>query len=78
MRTTTNSETAEIKISSEEKQKSITAHKSIAKHSDSAAKFHNEAVKHHEENNNEKAFKSSTTANEHLTLANEAQKEKAK
>jgi len=78
MAPTTNNKAAETKISPKEKQKSITAHKSIANHLETAAKFHKEAAKHHEENDNEKAFKSSTTANEHLTLANEAQKEEAK
>lgn len=70
--------TTEKKTSPEEKQKQITLHKEIAKHLQTSAQFHLAAARYNEEDNAEKAVKSNGSAQEHLVLANEAQKENIK
>ncbi len=59
-------------------KKVIDNHKKIATHLDEASKHHTDAAKHHEENNHEKAAKSTITAHGHMALANEVHKEVSK
>ncbi|MFN7910332.1 MAG: hypothetical protein ACK5QC_00820 [Bacteroidota bacterium] len=61
-----------------ENKKGIENHKVIAAHLEAAAKNHLEAAKHHAEENHEKAARSTIIAQDHLVIANEAQKEDAK
>jgi len=65
-------------VSTAENKKDVENHKKIATHLQSAAKFQLEAAKYHEEGNHEKAAKSTITAQGHLALANEAQREDVK
>lgn len=79
MTTPTNgNKTDGTKVTSEESQKRITAHKQTATHLQAAAQHHLDAAKHHETNSHEKATKSNLEAQATLTLANEAQKESTK
>lgn len=55
-------------------QKRIENHKKAATHFKAAAKSHIDAAKHHENENHEKATKSTVEAHGHSSLANEAQK----
>ena len=61
-----------------ENKKGIENHKTIATHLEAAAKNHLEAAKHHEEENHDKAAKSTIIAQGHLAIASEAQREDAK
>jgi hypothetical protein len=74
--TTDQKKTEETKVSPEEKQKRIDAHKQTATHLETAAKHHQDAAKHHEENNHEKAAKSTLAAQGHLILAKMRNKKK--
>ena len=79
MTTTTNqNKTEETKVSPVEKQNRIDSHKKTANHLDQASKYHLEAAKHHEADDHDKAAKSALTAQGHLILAHEGQKEEAK
>lgn len=78
MTPTTQNQTGETKVTPEQKQKTIEAHKKTANHLDEASKHHQEAAKHHEADQHDKAAKSTLAAQGHLILANEAQKEEAK
>jgi hypothetical protein len=78
MTTTVNPTKTEKKVSPEENKKHIENHKKTATHLEAAAKSHIEAAKHHEDENHEKAAKSTITAHGHTELAIEAQKENAK
>ncbi len=79
MTTPTNQNKTEgTKVTSEETQKRITAHKQTATHLQAAAQHHLDAAKHQESNSKENATKSNVSAQEKLTLANEAQKEHTK
>jgi hypothetical protein len=75
MDTTTNKSKA---VTPAENRKGIENHKTIATHLEAAAKNHLEAAKHHEEENHDKAAKSTIVAQGHLTIASEAQREDAK
>ncbi len=55
-------------------QKRIDNHKKTATHFAAASKSHLDAAKHHENENHEKAEKSTVEAYDHSRLANEAQK----
>ncbi len=61
-----------------ENKKGIENHKKAATHFEAAAKSHLEAAKHHENENHDKAAKSTVEAHGHAHLAHEAQKEDVK
>ncbi len=61
-----------------DKQKNVDNHKKIATHLGTAAKHLEDAAKHHQADNHEKAALSTVKSQGHLLLANEAQKENAK
>lgn len=63
---------------SNETKKGIENHKKTALHLEAAAKSHLEAAKHHEEENHDKAAKSTLSAIGHLKIAKESQKEVVK
>jgi len=64
-----------VKLTPAENQKRVENHKTTATHLEAAAKEHLDAAKHHENEEHEKAAKSTITAQGHLTLARDAQKE---
>jgi hypothetical protein len=66
------------KVSPADNKKRIENHKTTATHLEAAAKNHLEAAKHHENEEHEKAAKSTITAHGHLALAKEAQIEDLK
>ena len=61
-------------IPTAENQKKIENHKKAATHLKAAAQSHLDAAKHHENQNLEKASKSTIEAKSHLSLGNEVQK----
>lgn len=65
-------------FSADQSKTAIDTHKKTVTHLEAAAKSHLEAIKHHEEDNHDKATKSTIKANEYLTLANETHKEASK
>ena len=65
-------------ISSVENQKGIENHKITAAHLEAAAKHRLEAAEHHEAGDHEKAALSIFTAQRHLSLATEVQREDVK
>ena len=65
-------------VSFQEQQKRIVAHKKTALYLQAAAQHHLDAAEHCEENDFEKAVISNGSAQEHLILANEEQKENIK
>ena len=66
------------KFTPEASKIAIDNHKKTVSHLEAAAKSHTEAIKHHEEEHEEKAAKSTITAHGHLSLANDAHKEISK
>ena len=68
----------EMSIPNAENQKGIENHKKAASHFEAAAKNHLEAADHHENENHEKAARSTVEALGHSSLGNEAQKEGVK
>jgi hypothetical protein len=70
--------TKSTKVPQADNQAGIENHKKAASHLEQAAKHHLEAAGHHENENHEKAAKSTVIAQGHVTLANEAQKEDTK
>lgn len=61
-----------------ESKQAIESHKTAATHLEKAKNSHLEAVKHHEEEEHEKAKKSTIVAQEQMKLANDAHKAVAK
>ena len=64
-----------IQLTPAENQKRVENHKATATHLEAAAKEHLDAAKHHENEEHEKAAKSTITAHGHLSLAQDAQRE---
>ncbi len=60
-------------VTPEDNKKRIENHKTTATHLEAAAKSHLEAAKHHEEEEHEKAAKSTIIAHGHLALAKDVQ-----
>lgn len=75
---TTPTNKTEKKFTSSESKLAIENHKKAATHLDEAKKNHLQAVKHHEEEEHEKAKKSTIVAHEQMKLANDAHKAVAK
>jgi len=71
-------EMKEESLSFSEQQKRIEAHKKTALYLQTAAQHHLDAAEHCEENDLDKAVISNGSAQEHLILAIEAQKENLK
>lgn len=65
-------------VSPADNKKRIENHKTTATHLTAAAKSHLDAAKHHEEEEHEKAAKSTITAHGHLALAKDVQHEDLK
>lgn len=62
-------------FSPSENKKAIENHKKTATHLEAAAKNHLDAAKHYEDENQNKAAKSTITAQGHMALANDAHKD---
>jgi hypothetical protein len=78
MSNTSTSNKKETFFTPEAHKKTIENHKKIATHLNEASQHHLEAAKHHEDNNHEKAAKSTITAHGHMALANEVHKDVSK